>query len=218
MNQIKQQTKQSKKNTVIVAVIALVTATMIFTMVSSYVIAILDVQAKSRHALDLPLKTQECKHDTTEAPSCKNNEGDRGAKLILEYAPVVDHIDNDGDDRDSSNAPYDPNKCIPGNECPPRCQEGWIPATPPLNPQLGCLPDSITSNPGVQPGEDDDGVLQSDDETTRGENEDLSSMLSATPSTVQDSPEQEDEDDVDVDEDDVKEEEVERNNEDGNVK
>ena len=48
----------------------------------------------------------------------------------------------------------------------------------------------------MQPGEDD-GVLQSDDETTRGENEDLSSMLSATPSTVQDSSEQEDEEDED---------------------
>jgi len=218
MNQINQQTKQSKKNTVIVAVIALVTATIIFTMVSSYMISILDVQAKSRHALDLPLKTQECKHDTTEGPSCKNNENSGFENK--EFAPIVDHIDNDGDDRDSSNVPYDPNHCIPGNECPPRCPEGWTPATPPLNPQLGCLPDSITSNPGVQPGEDDDGVLQSDDETTRGENEDLSSMLSATPSTAQDSSEQEDEEDqadVDVDEDDV-EEEVERNNEDGNVK
>jgi hypothetical protein len=215
MNQIKQQTKQSKKNTVIVAVIALVTATMIFTMVSSYMISILDVQAKSRHALDLPLKTEECKHDTTEGPSCKNNEN--SGFEIKEFAPVVDHIDYDGDDRDSSNAPYDPNTCIPGNECPPRCPEGWTPATPPLNPQLGCLPDSITSDPGVQP-EEDDGVLQSDDETTRGENEDLSSMLSATPSTVQDSSEQEDEEDEDdVDEEDV-EEEDERNNEDGNVK
>jgi hypothetical protein len=158
-----------------------------------------------------------CCNDTTEGPSCKNNENSGFENK--EFAPVVDHIHNDGDDRDSSNAPYDPNKCIPGNECPPRCPEGWTPATPPLNPQLGCLPDSITSNPGVQPGEDD-GVLQSDDETTRGENEDLSSMLSATPSTVQDSSEQEDEEDeadVDVDEDDVKEE-VERNNEDGNVK
>ncbi|MGH9950458.1 MAG: hypothetical protein ACRD5J_02440 [Nitrososphaeraceae archaeon] len=32
------------------------------------------------------------------------------------------------------------------------CPEGFIPATPPLNPQLGCVPDTITSDPGGQPG------------------------------------------------------------------
>ncbi|MGH9977585.1 MAG: hypothetical protein ACRD8Z_17385, partial [Nitrososphaeraceae archaeon] len=32
------------------------------------------------------------------------------------------------------------------------CPEGFVPATPPLNPQLGCLPDTITSDPGVEPG------------------------------------------------------------------
>jgi hypothetical protein len=184
MNQIKQQTKQSKKNTVIVAVIALVTAIGVLAIGTSFM-------------------------DPIQAHRDPGN-------IYLTYAGN----NKDDDSGSSSSVPYDPNHCIPGNECPPRCPEGWTPATPPLNPQLGCLPDSITSNPGVQPGEDDE-VLQSDDETSRGENEDLSSMLSATPSTVQDSSEQEDEedeDDVDVDEDDVKEEEVERNNEDGNVK
>jgi hypothetical protein len=53
-----------------------------------------------------------------------------------------------------SSAPpgVDPNKCIPGNECPPVCPEGFIRATPPLNPQLGCLPESITADPGDKPG------------------------------------------------------------------
>ena len=184
MNQIKQQTKQSKKNTVIVAVIALVTALGVLAIGTSFMSSI---QAHR----------------------------DPG-NIYLTYAGN----DKDDDSGSSSSVPYDPNHCIPGNECPPRCPEGWTPATTPLNPQLECLPDSITSNPGVQPGEDDDGVLQSDDDTTRGENEDLSPKLSATPSTVQDSSEQEDEEDIDdVDVDDVKEEEeVERNNEDGNVK
>ena len=56
------------------------------------------------------------------------------------------------EDRGQSNAPpgVDPNECIPGNECPPECPEGFIPATPPLNPQLGCVPERITSNTGLQ--------------------------------------------------------------------
>ncbi|CAN5764680.1 hypothetical protein BH23THE1_BH23THE1_31320 [soil metagenome] len=56
------------------------------------------------------------------------------------------------EDRDQSNAPpgVDPNECIPGNGCPPECPEGFIPATAPLNPQLGCVPERITSNTGVQ--------------------------------------------------------------------
>jgi hypothetical protein len=35
--------------------------------------SVLDVKAKNRHALDLPVKTEECKHDTTEDPSWKDN-------------------------------------------------------------------------------------------------------------------------------------------------
>lgn len=27
----------------------------------------------------------------------------------------------------------------------PLCPEGWVPATPPLNPALGCLPNTITN-------------------------------------------------------------------------
>ena len=38
--------------------------------------------------------------------------------------------------RDSSNAPDNP------IECP----DGWKRVTPPVNPQLGCLPDNIKSN------------------------------------------------------------------------
>ncbi len=53
------------------------------------------------------------------------------------------------DDRGQSNAPpgVDPNECIPGNECPPECPEGTTQASPPLNPQLGCLPNTVTSEP-----------------------------------------------------------------------
>ncbi len=53
------------------------------------------------------------------------------------------------EDRGQSNAPpgVDPNECVPGNECPPECPEGFIPAAPPLNPQLGCIPNTVTSEP-----------------------------------------------------------------------
>jgi hypothetical protein len=53
------------------------------------------------------------------------------------------------EDRGQSNAPpgVDPNECVPGNECPPECPEGFIPAAPPLNPQLGCIPNNETSEP-----------------------------------------------------------------------
>lgn len=77
----------------------------------------------------------------------------------------------------------DPNTCVPGNECPPECPEGFVPATPPLNPQLRCVPDTITVNQGVQPGEDER-VLQgesADDGTTGGESEDSGSTLFALP-------------------------------------
>jgi hypothetical protein len=52
-------------------------------------------------------------------------------------------------DRGQSNAPpgVDPNECIPGNECPPECPEGTTQASPPLNPQLRCLPNTVTSEP-----------------------------------------------------------------------
>lgn len=132
MNQIKQKTKQNKKSDVVVAVAVLAIAAMIFTTGTSYMISIQDVQAKNRHALDLPLKTEECKHDTTNGPSCKNSEN----------SEVVGNGDEDDDEdrissgRDSSNAPDNP------IECP----EGWKRATPPVNPQLGCLPDNLKSN------------------------------------------------------------------------
>jgi len=79
------------------------------------------------------------------------------------------------EDRGQSNAPpgVDPNDCIPGNECPPECPEGFIPATPPLNPQLECVPERITSNTGVQ---SDRSVPH---ETMGGENDDIGSTLSA---------------------------------------
>lgn len=153
MNQISQKTKQNKKSDVVVAVAVLAIAAMIFTTGTSYMISIQDVQAKNRHALDLPLKTEECKHDTTNGPSCKNSENREFESM--DFASVVvgnGHDDDDDDsvsrDRDPSNAPpgVDPNECIPGNECPPECPEGWKLTTHPVNPQLGCLPDNIKSN------------------------------------------------------------------------
>ncbi|MEA5572499.1 hypothetical protein [Calothrix sp. UHCC 0171] len=30
---------------------------------------------------------------------------------------------------------------------PPGCPDGWVPATPPLNPQLGCIPNRIKPRP-----------------------------------------------------------------------
>jgi hypothetical protein len=149
-NKTKNKTKQED---VVVAVAVLAIAAMIFTTGTSYMISIQDVQAKNRHALDLPLKTEERKHDTTNGPSCKNSENSEFESRDF-ASVVVGNGDDDDDedrisrDRDSSNAPpgVDPNKCIPGNECPPECLEGWNRATPPINPQLGCLPDNIKSN------------------------------------------------------------------------
>lgn len=76
MNQTtKQQLKQNKKSNITVAVIALVTATMILSIGTSLMSSIQDIQAKThKYALDLPVKTEECKHDTTNGPSCSNNE------------------------------------------------------------------------------------------------------------------------------------------------
>lgn len=142
MNQIKQKTKQNKKSDVVVAVAVLgAIATMIFTIGTPYMTSIQDIQAKNGHALDLPIKTEECKHEVVNGPSCK----------------------------DSENAPDNPGLC----------QEGWIPATPPLNPQLGCLPGSITADLGPQPDEDEREATQSDDESISGEDEDRNSMLPA---------------------------------------
>ncbi len=36
---------------------------------------------------------------------------------------------------------------------PGHCPEGTVPAAPPLNPQLGCLPDSFTAEPPFQPNQ-----------------------------------------------------------------
>ena len=137
MNQIKQKTKQNKKSDVIVAVAVLAIAAMIFTTGTSYMIFIQDVQAKNRHAMDLPLKTEECKHDTTNGPSCKNSENSEFksrdfASVVVGSEDEDEDEDSVSSDRDSSNAPpgVDPNKCIPGNECPPECPEGWKRATP----------------------------------------------------------------------------------------
>ena len=137
--------QQNKKSDVVVAVAVLAIAAMIFTTGTSYMVSIQDVQAKNRHALDLPLKTEECKHDATNGPSCKNSENSEFESR--DFASIVvgngddDDDDNDAEDsvgsgRDSSNAPDNP------IECP----DGWKRATPPVNPQLGCLPDNIKSN------------------------------------------------------------------------
>lgn len=74
MNQLKQKTKQNKRSDVIAVVAVLAIAAMIFTTGTSYMISIQDVLAKNRNVPDLPLKTEECKHDTTIGPSCKNSE------------------------------------------------------------------------------------------------------------------------------------------------
>ena len=47
---------------------------------------------------------------------------------------------------DKDDMPTDPNECIPGNECPPECPEGWEAVNWPINAQIGCLPDTIVSN------------------------------------------------------------------------
>jgi len=67
-----------------------------------------------------------------------------------------------------------PDRGIPPGGCP----EGFVPATPPLNPQLECLPWSETADPGVQPGEDEREVQDesTDDETRDGDETTLSAV------------------------------------------
>jgi hypothetical protein len=142
MSQIEPKTKLKNKSEVVVAVAVLAIVVMIFTMGTPYVNSVQDVQAKNGHALDLPIKTEECKHEVVNGPSCK----------------------------DTENAPDNPGLC----------PEGWIPATPPLNPQLGCLPGSIAADLGSQPDEDErEEAIQSDDESINVGDEDRSSTLSA---------------------------------------
>lgn len=142
MNQINQKTKQNKKSDAVVAVAVLAIAAMIFTTGTSYMISIQDVQAKNRHALDLPLKTEECKHDTTNGPSCKNSEN-RELESNDFASVVVGSGDDDDEDEDSVGNDRDSSKAL---DNPIECPEGWKWATHPVNPQLGCLPDNIKSN------------------------------------------------------------------------
>jgi hypothetical protein len=59
MNQTtKQQTKRNKKSIIAVTVIVLTTSTVILATGTSQVSSILDVKAKNRYALDLPVKTE----------------------------------------------------------------------------------------------------------------------------------------------------------------
>ena len=92
MNQIKQKTKQNKKSDVIAAVAVLANAAMIFTTGTSHMIHIQDVLAKNRNVPDLPLKTEECKHDTTIGPSCKDSEAEIDQARFLK---VSDQTDDD---------------------------------------------------------------------------------------------------------------------------
>ncbi|MGC1134118.1 MAG: hypothetical protein WA941_14935 [Nitrososphaeraceae archaeon] len=46
----------------------MVTVIAILAIGTSCMSSVLDVKAKNRHALDLPVKTEECEHDTTERP------------------------------------------------------------------------------------------------------------------------------------------------------
>lgn len=124
------------------------------------------------------------------------------AASIMTLITGVNAQDDSDDDADIIATPatpgVDPNTCVPGNECPPECPEGFVPATPPLNPQLGCLPDTITANQGVQPGADKNLVNDESatDQNTDGENEDIGSTLSALPAN-EGSPEGGDESDDD---------------------
>ena len=89
MNQTtKQQSKQNKKSNITVAVIALITVIVILSIGTSLMSSIQDIQAKThKYALDLPVKTEECKYDTTKGPSCSDNENNgfetRDAASIL---------------------------------------------------------------------------------------------------------------------------------------
>ena|SRR5918996_4000303 len=75
MNQIKRKTKQNKESDVVVAVAVLAAiAAMIFTIGTSNIAFIQDIQARNGHALDLPIKTEECKHEVVNSPSCKDTE------------------------------------------------------------------------------------------------------------------------------------------------
>ena len=109
MNQTtKQQSKQSKKSNITVAVIALVTATVILSIGTSLMSSIQDIQAKThKYALDLPVKTEECKYDTTEGPSCSDNENNgfenRDAPSILGGKGDKEDVDEGAHEEDGHN-------------------------------------------------------------------------------------------------------------------
>jgi hypothetical protein len=106
MNQtIKQQSKQNKKSNITVAVIALITATVILSIGTPLMSSIQDIQAKThKYALDLPVKTEECKYDTTEGPSCSNNEFEnRDAASILGGKGDEEDVDEDVHEEDEHN-------------------------------------------------------------------------------------------------------------------
>lgn len=54
--------------------------------------------------------------------------------------------DSKEEKEDDNRKETDPNECIPGNECPPECPEGWEAVDWPVNAQIGCLPNTIVSN------------------------------------------------------------------------
>ena len=99
------KSKQNKKSNITVAVIALITATVILSIGTSLMSSIQDIQAKThKYALDLPVKTEECKHDTTEGPSCSNNEFEnRDAASILGGKGDEEDVDEDVHEEDGHN-------------------------------------------------------------------------------------------------------------------
>jgi biotin transporter BioY len=58
----------NKKSIIAITVIILVTVIAILAIGTSSMSSVLDIKAKNSHALDLPVKTGECEHDTTEGP------------------------------------------------------------------------------------------------------------------------------------------------------
>lgn len=109
---------------------------------------------------------------------------------IMTIVTGVNAQDDSDDDAIIIAAPAtrgDPNTCLPGNECPPECPEGFVHSNPPFTEDMfldqggwvpverGCVPETGEEGVGLQL----DAVTG--EGSAGGENEDIGSTLSALP-------------------------------------
>ncbi|MEA5628244.1 hypothetical protein [Nostoc sp. UHCC 0251] len=68
----------------------------------------------------------------------------RSKSLLVEDLNLFEELDNQTAECVGGGQSR-PQKILIAPLPPPGCPPGWIPALPPLNPQLGCIPNTIVS-------------------------------------------------------------------------